>query len=117
LAAAANPERRLPSASALASRLRTLEARRAEQRNRHEANHQQAQARRVLERQRARRPWLLATAAALVLGIAASTYLYAEALEAGRAAREQAAIADAVNRFFNEDVLAGASPYAHGSQA
>src|SRR5690606_38471575 len=61
LAAAANPERRLPSASALAGRLQTLDARRAEQRSREEARHQQAQARRVLERQRARRPWLLAT--------------------------------------------------------
>src|SRR5690606_37185711 len=105
------------SASALAGRLRSLEARRAEQRSHQEARHQQAQARRVLERQRARRPWLLATAAALFMGTATSAYLYVQALEAGRAAREQAAIADAVNRFFNEDVLAAASPYAHGSQA
>lgn len=117
LAAAANPARRLPSASAFADRLRALEARRAEQRSHREAEREQAQARRVLERQRARRPWLLATAAALGLGIAASAWLHVQALEAGRVAREQAAIADAVNRFFNEDVLAAASPYAQDGRA
>lgn len=117
LAAAANPVRRLPSASALAERLRTLGARRAEQRRHRQAEREHAQARRVLERQRARRPWLLATGVALSLGAVASGLLYTQALKAGHVAREQAAIADAVNRFFNEDVLAAASPYEHGGQA
>lgn len=116
LAAAASPARRLSTASAFAARLRTLEARRAEQQAQREAEREQAQARRVLERQRARRPWLLATAAALALGVAASGWLYLQAVDAGRAAREQAAIADAVNRFFNQDVLAAASPYADGER-
>ena len=67
---------------------------------------------RALERTRARRPWLIATSAALVLGIAVSPYLYVKALAAGRAARENAAIAEAANRAFSDDVLSAASPYA-----
>lgn len=112
LAAAANPERRLLSARALAERLRNLEARHVQLAARRSVEDGHARMQRVLERARARRPWLMATAAALALGIAASAWLYVQALAAERAARENAAIADAVNRFFNQDVLGAASPYA-----
>lgn len=112
LAAAANPERRLLPARGFAERLRQLDARRARLGEQRAIADRHAQLQRMLERGRARRPWLLATAAALTLGIAVSSYLYVKALEAGRTAREHASIAAAANRFFSQDVLSAASPYA-----
>lgn len=116
LAAAANPERRLASAAEFAARLRDLASRHEQQALQSEAARQQAAARALLERQRARRPWRLATAAVLAIGVAASAVFALRATEAERQAREQAAVAAAVNRFFNEDVLAAASPYALGTR-
>ncbi len=112
LAAAANPERRLESARGLAGRLRRLEERRVHRAAQRATEEQREQMQRLLERERARRPWLIATAAALALGAATSSWLYVKTLSASRAARENAAVADAVNRFFNQDVLSAASPYA-----
>jgi len=114
LAAAASAERRLPSARELAERLRRIDDRRAQLAQERELERRQAETRRLLERHRTRRPWLIATAAVLALGIATSSWLYLEALAAGRDAQQSAAVADAVNRFFNQDVLGAASPYAHG---
>lgn len=111
LAAAANPERRLLSARDFAERLRNLDTRRLQLAERHRVEQQHAHMQGVLERARARRPWLIATVTALMLGIATSSWLYVKALAASRAARENAAVADAVNRFFNQDVLGAASPY------
>lgn len=116
LAAAANPERRLLSAREFAERLRQLDARRAQLAEQRDIEQRHATAQHLLERQRTRRPWLIATTAALILGVAASSYLYVKALAAGRIARENAAVADAVNRFFNQDVLGAASPYARNGK-
>ncbi len=112
LAAAAKPLRRLLPARGLARSLQHLEERREQFLHNRDAERQHARMQRTIERQRARRPWLIATAAALALGVGAGSALYVKALEAGRAARENAAVADAVNRFFNQDVLGAASPYA-----
>lgn len=117
LAAAANPERRLASARGLAGRLRRLEARRVQRAEQQAAADQRAQMQRLLERERARRPWLIATVVALTLGIAAGSFLYVKALAASRSARENAAVADAVNRFFNQDVLSAASPYSQSGRS
>lgn len=111
LAAAANPERRLLSARGLAERLRHLDARRMQLDERRAAEQQHARMQRIVESARTRRPWLIATAVALTLGIATSSWLYLKALAASRTAQENAAVADAVNRFFNQDVLGAASPY------
>lgn len=116
LAAAANPERRTLSARALAQRLRQLETRRGQLAEQHDIERRHAGMQRALERARARRPWLIATVATLALGLAAGSYLYAKAIAASRAARENAAVADAVNRFFNQDVLSAASPYAQSGK-
>lgn len=112
LAAAAHPERRLLSARALAQRLRQLDLRRGQLAEQRAVAQRHARMQRTLERARARRPWLIATVATLALGLAAGSYLYLKAIDASRAARENAAVADAVNRFFNQDVLSAASPYA-----
>ena len=117
LAAAANPERRLASARGLAGRLRRLEARRVQRAEQRAAADQRTQMQRLLERERARRPWLIATVVALLLGIAAGSFLYVKALSASRSARENAAVADAVNRFFNQDVLSAASPYSQSGKS
>lgn len=116
LAAAAKPLRRLLPARGLAGSLRHLEERRMQSLEDRNARLQHARLQRAMERQRARRPWLIATAAALVVGLGAGSIFYAKALEAGRVARENAAVADAVNRFFNQDVLGAASPYAANGQ-
>ncbi|HET8819437.1 MAG TPA: tetratricopeptide repeat protein, partial [Xanthomonadaceae bacterium] len=117
LAAAANPERRRLSAHGLAGHLRDLGRRRKRREEQRAVERQHARMQHVLDRARTRRPWLVSTVVVLLLGIATSSYLYAEALAASRAAREQAAVADAVNRFFNQDVLGAASPYAQNERA
>lgn len=106
-----DPQRRLASARDFAQRLRSLKARHARLAAQRAAEARHTEAQRLLERARARRPWLLATAAALVLGAGAALFLYARTLEASREAQRNAAIADGVNRFFNRDVLGAASPY------
>ena len=116
LAAAVNPERRMLSAHGLAGRLRDLELRGRQRDAQREVERQHARMQRTLERARSRRPWLVSTVLVLLLGIAMSSYLYAKALAAGRAASEQAAVADAVIRFFNQDVLSAASPYAQNER-
>ncbi len=116
LAAATNPERRRLSARGFGERLRQLDARRAQRDRAREAEQRHANAQRALERTRARRPWLVATAVALALGTASSWWMYTRALQASRVAQENAAIADAVNRFFNQDVLSAASPYAQAER-
>lgn len=116
LAAATNPERRGLSARGFGERLRQLDARRAQRDRERDAEQRHARAQRALERTRARRPWLVATAVALALGTAISGWMYTRALKASRVAQENAAIADAVNRFFNQDVLSAASPYAQAER-
>jgi len=119
LAAAARPERRLIDARTLAERVRILPARRQareeEQRHAEAVRAQGVQ----LEKLQNRRRWLQAGMA--VLGAVLLLSLWQQqrvqsardAMEtASRQARENAAIADAVNRFFNQDVLGAASPYA-----
>jgi non-specific serine/threonine protein kinase len=110
-AAAANPMRRLLPADGLARALNDLDVRRTQLANERVAQQQQVRVQRSLERQRAMRPWRIATAVALTVGIAAGSYFYVKAIEASRQAQENAAIAQAVNRFFNQDVLGAASPY------
>lgn len=119
LAAASNPQRRDIDARSLAQRLHVLEARREqlEQERRHAlAVEQQG---RQLAALKQKRRWLLAGIGVLTAFLALSLWQQyrvqnaRDAAEAAsRAAHENAAIADAVNRFFNQDVLGAASPYA-----
>lgn len=104
-----NPARRLDSAKALAECLRTLQARHAERAQRVAEEDAARQARRALERARARRPWLAATATALVLGLLGSLWFAWQAEHARRATERQVARADAV-RGFLQDLLSNADP-------
>jgi DNA-binding winged helix-turn-helix (wHTH) protein len=111
-AAAGNPLLRLADAAEFAHRLRELEARRAawqaaEARN--EADRQALAAserrRQENERLRARRFWLRATVAVLMVGLGVSLSLYRDAEQARRQAEAAATTAEAVTRYFTDDLI------------
>jgi len=109
-----NPAQRLSSAAELAVRLRTLEERRRRLCAERERQAQAARLARRLERARARRPWLAAALGALLAGTAISLWQYRGAVHARDAARAQAAVAQAVVRFLDQDILAAGSPFTVG---
>ncbi len=118
-----DPDRRIADAIELARRLRSLDARRAE-RNALLARETEAKSTRVaLDRAQARRRWLVALAAVLALGLLATAALSVQLLRARNAvmveasrADQQAALANAVNRFLVDDLLASAMPLASGER-
>jgi non-specific serine/threonine protein kinase len=102
-----DPARRLPSVSALIEQLATLDQRRAADDDRRRREERLMQAEAQLARTRARRPWIAAAAAALLVGLAATFWQYREARAARDEAIVQAALATEINRFLNEDLLGG----------
>lgn len=105
-----DPKRRLASAAELAVRLRTRDARRlAAQRDR-EAAERARREREALERSRAQRPYLVALAGVLAVGVAAVAGLYATALDARNDARRELERANALNRFLNDDLIGRSNP-------
>lgn len=106
-----DPQQRLASARELALRLRSLAPRREARQRQAQQQARMVAAARELERLRARRPWLITAVAALLCGFAVGGLFYADALESGRQAREQAQMARAVTDFFSQEVLSAASPY------
>ena len=113
VAAAAHdtPQARLSSATELAVRLRSLDERRRQAEvTAHRSRDQQAMQRR-LERVQARRPWLIATFVALVIGLGFSVRSYRAAMRARDVARVQASVADAVVQFLDHDILSEGSPF------
>lgn len=115
------PAHRLADASQLATRLRTLDARRASMASEQRAAAETERLRANLERVRARRPWIVAATTVLVLGLALIAVLYVKAEREGARATKQAEIAErearrnaAVNSFLVEDLLAGADPLKTG---
>ena len=113
-----DPTLRIPSAADLAMRLRSLEARRLErEETANERQRKDLEIHAAKERERrlasrvasadARRPWLVATVAALLIGLAASLVLY-------RRASHERDISEAINGFLSDDLLARASPFKTG---
>lgn len=114
-AACGDPARRLTSVAALVERLQTLEARRTERRELEQARERAQVAEQRLSVSRARRPWAIAAAVALVAGLAASLLLYGRArTERDRANRETKLVAD-VNRFLSDDLLGRSDPFQSGT--
>ncbi len=113
-AAYGDPARRLTSANELYERLNMLEQRRI-QRNELETAHERARvAEKKLAEAHARRPWMLAATALLLLGMGVSIALYRRAVnERDRAARETN-IATTINRFLAQDLLGRGNPFAGG---
>lgn len=105
--------RRIASPGALATRLRSLDARRAEQAQAAALAAEAEAARAELEKVRTRRPWIAATFAALAIGFGASLWLYAQAAGARAAAETEAARAEATGGFL-KDLLVNADPYRPG---
>ena len=97
--------RRLGSVAELTSRLRRLDARREQQISEREAEQRVAVAQRLLLRARARRPWMIAAIVVLVTGLAVAAGLNHRAEQARDEALRQAGVAEAINRFVNEDLL------------
>lgn len=109
-----DPSRRLADARVLAQRLRRLEARREQQARLAADRAQTERLRARLDRVRARRPWLVASAALLVAGLCASLFLWRRAEHASAQAVREAALARAVNQFLSDDLLANADPMQAG---
>ena len=109
-AAEGDPARRLGSAADLADRLERLdERRRAEdERAAHEAI--VAEATRLAERRRIRRPWVRAAAAALVAGLIGTSAFAVYAIGQRDQARAATELAETGYRFIAEDVLASPDP-------
>ncbi len=96
-----DPARRLADAAELAERLRRLPQRHAE-RERHGAAERAAETlRRTLERNRARRPWLIAAMVVLGVGATCSSLLWWHSERQRHIAQQQVARAEAVVRFLD----------------
>jgi eukaryotic-like serine/threonine-protein kinase len=113
-AAAGDVARRVQSATELADRLRHLEDRRNESDRLVAADARARAAEQRLRQARARRPWIAAVGCALALGTAVSLYLAWQAMQERNRAEHESAIAESVNRFLGEDLLARSSPYRSG---
>lgn len=104
------PSERMTSADELARRLRTLELRREEARQQLLLAQRAASAEAALQRARARRPLALAVAGALVVGLVVSSSLLLLVSRARDETANQAQLAEAANKFLNEELLAKANP-------
>jgi eukaryotic-like serine/threonine-protein kinase len=109
-----HPERRLSSVAELASRLRSLEARRAEVAREKTDREAATRLKAELERGRARRPWIVAAMVAMLAGSAASLWLYLLADRARAEAQRQTALARAAYGFLRDDIVGAIDPARSG---
>ncbi len=116
-AACGDPHRRLTSVAALAQRLETLEARRAARGELEQVRERAAVAELKLAKTRAQRPWIMAAAAVLVVGLVVALLLLRSAAQERDRANRQTAIADSVNRFLANDLLGRSNPFQSGKAA
>lgn len=96
-----DPARRIASAGDLAERLRQLPRRRAELAQRESDERIAESLRHELERNRARRPWLIAAMVLLALGLTGSSLLWRYSERQRDGAQKQATRAEAVVRFLD----------------
>jgi DNA-binding winged helix-turn-helix (wHTH) protein/tetratricopeptide (TPR) repeat protein len=113
-AACGDPARRLKSAAELVERLDNLQKRRVERDRIQLAEQRAAAAEKKLSEARARRPWIIAAVASLVVGLGASLFLYRRAVSERKIADRQTEIASAVNRFLANDLLGRSNPFNSG---
>lgn len=115
-AAAGTPDERLGSAGDLADRIERLADRRVAAAR--EAEHAAflADRKQQDERRAARRPWVRAAAASLILGLVGTSAFAAYAVKQRNEARAAQQISEASYRFLAEDVLASVDP-AHADAA
>ena len=108
------PVNRFGSVAELVDRLSRLEERRAARLAARAEAERVAVSQAALLRMRARRPWVAAVMLSLVAGLVTALWLHREALRARADAEREAARAEAVSRFLNDDILGGANPGAAG---
>ena len=106
-----NPEQRLAAAADLAGRLRNLDLRREQVARMRTAQAQARIAQDALARSVARRPYLAALVAVLVLGVMISLGLYRTASGARDVAQHELRRANAINRFLNDDLIGRSNPF------
>ncbi|TAJ51824.1 MAG: hypothetical protein EPN60_02470 [Nevskiaceae bacterium] len=104
------PERRLASAQELVERVRNLEARRAARQAERTEQRRRTEAEQALAGLRLRRRWMLATMAALTLGLAIAWVQYLKADRERRRAEAAAATALETGRFMFEGLLSALDP-------
>jgi eukaryotic-like serine/threonine-protein kinase len=108
------PGRRFGSVAEFVDRLERLDERRAADAEAAAVAGRAAAAQATLLRVQARRPWVGAAIVLLTTGLAVAAWLQREATHARAEAEREAARAEAVSRFLNDDILGGANPGAAG---
>jgi non-specific serine/threonine protein kinase len=108
-ATAPEPTARLSSVDELLQRLQSREARERQRRDASASAERAALAERELQRTRARRPWLIAAVASLLIGMGTSLWLYFAESAARHEAERQTRRLQEVNNFIN-DLLRPANP-------
>ncbi len=108
------PARRLDSAAELARRLRALEDRHRERQLRLDAEAAARTAVEAVARNRARRPWMLATMAGLALGILVSLTLYLQVRRTAQRLAADVQMSRTLTRFLTDDLIAAADPETTG---
>jgi serine/threonine protein kinase len=116
-AACGDPARRLASPAELAERILSRDRRRVQQRELELAEQRAQLAERRLAEAKARRPWVRLAVSALLIGFAASTYLYFQASRQRDHATRQTAIASSINQFLADDLLGRSNPFQSGKAA
>lgn len=111
LATDGEPARRLSGVRELSDRIRSLGERRAQRLERARERDSARRAEEALQRARLRRPWVVATVAALSLGLSGVLWLYLMAEHARALAERQADRAEALNRFWTREVIDSGNPY------
>ncbi len=114
-AASGDPTRRLASATILADRLDTLDTRRTEHSRLLLLAAEAERLSRKLERNRARRPWLILAAASLVLGLLGTSVSAFRASRARDEAERQSQTILAINQFLTDDLLGRGNPALSGN--
>jgi non-specific serine/threonine protein kinase len=114
-AASGDPVHRLSSAKDLAERLRNLAARHEHRRAEIAKENQQRAVQTALQRTRARRPWLIALGLSMSFGLMVSLWFFHLSVKARDEALRQFDIAQAVDDFLNNDLIAAANPNAGGT--
>ena len=115
-AAHSDPEKRLGDAALLADRLDALEDRRAAEHHRLKQDAKLTEQTRKLAKAGQRRRWLITSSAVLLIGLTATSLMYAQKSAAERNASIRAAESKAIATFLTDDLLAQANPYASGKR-
>ncbi len=105
-----NPKLRLQNAFELAHQLRTLESRRAEQERSARKASEDARLLQQVERDRARRPYLIGAVVALTLGLGASLWFYKRAADERDRAASLNIKLSSMDSFLRDDILRLSNP-------